>query len=67
MTNKHFFDIIKLEKQKEDKNMMNIYEIWAEGEEIATFTDRSEAVAEYNKIKSNYKEISLFTYKVKAE
>ena len=47
--------------------MMNIYEIWAEGEEIATFTDRSEAVAEYNKIKSNYKEISLFTYKVKAE
>lgn len=47
--------------------MMNIYEIWAEGEEIATFTDRAEAVDEYNKIKSNYKEIVLFTYKVKAE
>ena len=47
--------------------MMNIYEIWAEGEEIATFTDRTEAVAEYNKIKDNYKEITLFTYKVKAE
>jgi hypothetical protein len=67
LTNKHFFVIIKSEKQKEDKNMMNIYEIWAEGEEIATFTDRAEAVAEYNKIKGNYKEISLFTYKVKAE
>lgn len=47
--------------------MMNIYEIWAEGEEIATFTDRAEAVTEYNKIKGNYKEITLFTYKVKAE
>ncbi len=67
MTNKHFFVIIKSEKQKEDKNMMNIYEIWAEGEEIATFTDRTEAVVEYNKIKGNYKEITLFTYKVKAE
>ncbi len=67
MTNKHFFDIIKLEKQKEDKNMMNIYEIWAEGEEIATFTNRADAITEYNKIKSNYKEITLFTYKVKAE
>lgn len=67
MTNKCFFVIIKSEKQEEDKNMMNIYEIWAEGEEIATFTDRTEAVAEYNKIKGNYKEITLFTYKVKAE
>ena len=67
MTTSTFFDIIKSEKQKEDKNMMNIYEIWAEGEEIATFTDRTEAVAEYNKIKDNYKEITLFTYKVKAE
>ena len=67
MTTSTFFDIIKSEKQKEDKSMMNIYEIWAEGEEIATFTDRAEAVAEYNKIKGNYKEITLFTYKVKAE
>ena len=47
--------------------MMNIYEIWAEGEEIATFTNRADAITEYNKIKSNYKEITLFTYKVKAE
>jgi len=67
LTSKKNNDIIKSEKQKEDKNMMNIYEIWAEGEEIATFTDRAEAVTEYNKIKGNYKEITLFTYKVKAE
>ena len=47
--------------------MKKVFEIWASGNEIASFTNKEEAVAEYNRIKANYKEITLFSYKVKAD
>lgn len=44
---------------------IRVYEIWAGGECLASFTDREKAINRYNEIKGQYKEIAVSCYDVK--
>ena len=44
---------------------IRVYEIWAGGECLASFTDRQKAINRYNEIKGQYREIVVSCYDVK--
>lgn len=44
---------------------IRVYEIWAGGECLASFTDREKAINRYNEIKGQYREIAVSYYDVK--